>query len=219
MHLLFLNTELTFSEALLRKNFGDQVSWINYQPKTCESGRINLSFIAVHGAPLTTRTKSFAILLNLFFSVSFEQKGTPQLIQSWERALGRMDAIQGCYWNQGSTGPGQCEHGCGLVLRVFYFFSCLVKLSPFEPPVPSSSWPRWKGNKLNLTSYFLLCQIRPLVITAYVLCVSGRVTQAGKDSLKHQVPWSLWKEVLMVTQQGIKFTHVTFISPIQRATQ
>lgn len=38
-------------------------------------------------------------LLNLFFSVSLEQEGTPQLVQAWERALGRVDAVQGCYWN------------------------------------------------------------------------------------------------------------------------
>lgn len=55
-------------------NFGGLVSWINYQPKACESGRTNLLFIAIHRAPLPTRTKSFAILLNLVFSVSFEQK-------------------------------------------------------------------------------------------------------------------------------------------------
>lgn len=75
-------------------------------PEVCKSGRIDVPFQVVYPVSLPTRTKNFAILLNLFFSVSFEQKGTPQLIRSWERALGRVDMIQGCYWNEGSTRPG-----------------------------------------------------------------------------------------------------------------
>lgn len=76
-------------------------------------------------------------------------------------------------WSKGVTGirapqARLYEHGCGLVLRDFFFFflSCLVRLSPFEPPVPFSPWPRWKG-KGSWISHWAVFSSVPNVPSGY----------------------------------------------------
>lgn len=75
------------------------------------------------------------MFLNLS-SVSLWAKRHSSAPSAWERALGSVDTIQGCYWNEGS--PGQVSVSMAVVWFAellcvcVFFFSCLVRLSPFD---------------------------------------------------------------------------------------
>lgn len=114
-------------------------------------------------------------------------------------------------------GQASVSVACGLVWRVFFFFfSCRVRLSPFEPPVPFSSWPRWKGTESWLSHRALFSSIAktPSGCNMHVMAPTT-VTGQAAGLWAARVPCSTRKEMLMATQQAIWVTRVTVASPLR----